>query len=232
MFSRPTSHKSHAVTRFVDLARKVPQKYREVGLLYTAALIFRNLVPFYVQTFYLCKLDLRDSRHTREGDPEIRAGIIPEDNDSLIALGAPPKFLPVSFESGTQFWILERGGQMVAYMWLEPIDLDWWGWLRVKISPNDICGAIVWVAPEHRGQGFGPRLNRHAASECARAGYSRIISTVDSLNRNSLRADRKVGYNRICHFVFLRFMGFTLVHSGSTLRLGRWSSSRPFQPPL
>jgi GNAT superfamily N-acetyltransferase len=97
---------------------------------------------------------------------------------------------------------------MVAYMWLEPIDLDWWGWLRVKISPNDICGAIVWVAPEHRGQGFGPRLNRHAASECARAGYSRIISTVDSLNRNSLRADRKVGYNRI---------------------LGRWSSSRPFE---
>ena len=223
-----------ASSKFLELLRKVPRKLREVGPLYTAASIFRRLLPCDVASFYICELDLNDPRHIRDSDPEIRPGLIPEDLDSFNALGAAASDLPARIEPSTRLWVLEPEDRPIAYMWLEPIDfdVDVFGWMRIKILAKDIRGVMLWVAPEYRGQGIGPRLDKHAATECARAGYSRIVSIVDTLNRNSLRADRKVGYKPICHVLGLRFAGFALVYFQRTLRLGRWSSSRPLDLPV
>lgn len=222
---------SATLSRFVELGNKVPGKIREVGLLYTAATIFRRLSPFDTLSFFLCELDLHDSRHNLDNDPEIRPGVFPDDTDSFLALGAPASRLPAKPEPDTQFWVLEQEGKPIAYMWLEPgdFDLDVFGWLRIKTLPNDIRGIKLWVAPGHRRRGIGPRMNRHCAAACAHAGYSRIVSIVDGLNRNSLRADRKVGYKIICHVRGLRFAGVAVIQFGRCLRFGRRSSSRPLE---
>jgi len=213
---------------FGESWRKVQRKSRESGPLYTAQLALQHVIPshlFDVRTFFLCELDLCNFAHVRERDPEIRAATH-EDIDLLATVGPSPAELHAGFERGVRVWLLEREGQLIAFMWLSPNDCERQDWGLFKASPKDIWGIDMRVVPEYRGQGIGPRMNRHAASECARLGYSRIVSCVSSLNRNSLRADQKVGYKRICHFFVFRFLGCTLVYSRGFLRLGRWNSRR------
>ncbi len=223
------SRMAHAVMSFGESWRKVRRKSHESGPLYAAQLSLQHVIPshlFDVPTFFLCELDLRNFAHVRERDPEIRAATH-EDIDLHATVGGPsPAELHAGFERGVRVWLLEREGQLIAFMRLSPNDCERQDWGLFKASPKDIWGIDMRVLPEYRGQGIGPRMNRHVASECARLGYSRIVSCVSSLNRNSLRADQKVGYKRICHFFVFRFLGCTLVYSRGFLRLGRWNARR------
>jgi GNAT superfamily N-acetyltransferase len=220
---------AHVVMSFGETWRKVLQRSRESGPLFAAQVSLQSVIPrhlFDVPMFFLCELDLRNFAHVRERDPEIRAAT-PEDIDLHATVGGPsPEELHAGFERGVRVWLLEREGQPIAVMGVSPNDYERQDWGLIKASPKDIWAFGLRVLPEYRGQGIGPRMNRHVASECARLGYSRIVSSVQSLNRNSLRADQKVGYKRICHFFVFRLLGCTLVYSRGFLRLGRWNSRR------
>jgi len=229
-FTEPKSRAARVMAGIVESWRKIRRKTRESGPLYTTQLVIQHLIPknlFNVQMFFLCELDLRKFARVRGNDPEIRSAT-EKDVDLLANLGPSPSFWCASFERGARVWVLEREGQVIAFMRLIASDYseDWLFPILFKGPPKDIWGTFLKVVPECRGQGIGPRMNRHVASECARLGYSRIMSCVDTLNRNALRADQKVGYRRIIHFIVIRFLGFTLVHSKGSLRLGRWSSRR------
>ncbi len=229
MSTKPYSLGPSIVSDFVRRLRKVQQSIDEIGFLMTAVRIVLRLAG--ARSFFLCQLDLCDEALGLKDDSEVRQGVLPQDRQHFISLGAPPTHIPTELEMGAQFCVLEHEGCAIGYMWLQPKSLHrevWWPWLRFRLSQDDIWGQFVWVAPEYRGQGFGPRVNKHALLQAARAGYTRVLSTVSTFNYRSIRADEKVGYRRLYYFITLRF-GVTLVFYNRTLRFGSWTASRPLE---
>lgn len=204
-------------------------KVREVGPAYTLQLAAERFVPKWlldVRVVYLCALDLSDAHRTNRPDPEIRLTDQPEFNRLTRhheALGN----MQDKLGPGVRLWVLERSGEIEAFMWLDSQVIQPSHWVRLALAPDEIAGIFLWVSPERRGEGLGPRMNRHISHECAGAGYTRIVSTVDTWNRNSLRADEKVGYRRIGKIRILRIFGFGGLFCRGLVRLGWWTRRRP-----
>ncbi len=229
MSTKSYSHGPSIVSNFIRRLREVQQSIDEIGFLMTAVRIVLRLTG--VRSFFLCQLDLCDEELGLKEDSEVRQGVLPQDRQHFVSLGAPPAGIPTELEMGTQFCVLEHEGRAVGYMWLQPKSLHSavrWPWLRFRLAQNDIWGQMLWVAPEYRGQDFGPRVNKHALWQAARAGYTRVLSMVVTYNYRSLRADEKVGYKRLCHFFTLRF-GIAVVYYNRSLRVGSWTASRPLE---
>ena len=229
MSTKPYSLGPSIVSDFVSRLRKIQPNIDEFGFSMAALRIVFRLTG--VHSFFLCQFDLCDETFGLKDDSEVRRGVLPQDRQHFISLGAPPYGIPTELEKGALFFVLEQKGCAIGYMWLQPKSLHrevWWPWLRFRLSQDDIWGQFVWVAPEYRGQGFGPRVNKHALLQAARAGYTRVLSTVSPYNYRSIRADEKVGYRRLYYFITLRF-GVTLVFYNRTLRFGSWTASRPLE---
>ena len=229
MSTKPYSLGPSIVSYFDRWLRKVQRSIDEFGFLMTAVRIVYRLTG--VQSFILCQLDLCDETLGLKDDSEVRRGVLPQDRQHFISLGAPPYGIPTELEKGALFFVLEQKGCAIGYMWLQPKSLHisgWWPWLQFRLTQDDIWGQKMWVAPEYRGQGFGPRVNKHALLQAARAGYTRVISHVVIYNTRSIRADEKVGYRRLCNF-FALHLGVALVFYNSSLRLGSWTAGRPLE---
>jgi GNAT superfamily N-acetyltransferase len=229
MSTKSHSHGPSIVSNFIGRLRKVQSSIEKNGVLNTAVKVFVHLTG--ARLFFLCQLDLCDEELGLKEDSEVRPGVLPQDRQHFVSLGASPEGIPTELEMGTQFFVLEHEGRAVAYMWLQPKSFHSevsWSWLRFRLAQNDIWGQMVWVAPEYRGQDFGPRVNKHALWQAARAGYTRVLSTVGKYNYPSLRADEKVGYKRLCHFFTLR-VGFAVIIYNRSLRVGPWTASRPLE---
>ncbi len=229
MSTKPYSFGPSIVSDFVRWLRKVQQNIDEFGFLMTAVRIVFHLTG--VQSFILCQLDLCDEALGLKDDSEVRRGVLPQDRQHFISLGAPPYGIPTELEKGAQFCVLEHEGCAIGYMWLQPKSLHisgWWPWLQFRLTQDDIWGQKMWVAPEYRGQGFGLRVSKHALLQAARTGYTRVLSTVSTYNTRSIRADEKIGYRRLCYVFTLR-LGVALVFFNRSLRIGLWTASRPLE---
>ncbi len=206
--------------------RKLVSKGRESGLLYTVQLLTDRLVPkilLDVRAVFLCELDLADASESFHPDSDIDR-VEADELERLIESHEVLGRMRSEFSPGARVWVLREGDEIEAFMLLAPEVILQSNWFRIDLSKDDIAGVFLWVSPEHRGKGLGPRMNRHVSQECARLGYSRIVSTVDALNRNSLRADEKVGYQRIGKIRILRIFGFGGVFLRRMRRLGWWTS--------
>jgi GNAT superfamily N-acetyltransferase len=208
--------------------RRLSSKVRETGFLYTAQLLVERLVPralLDIRSVYLCRLDLTPFSDPDHHDPAIdfagsELGELLEDHPVLADMNG--KASP-----GTRLWVLREGGEVAAFMWMDAATIQLSDWIHFTLSDSEIAGIFLWVSPARRGAGLGPRVNRHVSHECTKEGLTGVLSTVDTLNRNSLRADEKVGYVRIGRVRALRILGFALVRYGGMTRLGRWSARRP-----
>jgi GNAT superfamily N-acetyltransferase len=213
---------------------RLTSKAREAGLPYTLQLLAERLVPkllLDIRVVYLSELDLGGALSTTHKDQEIHLAESDE-FEHLVQHHDVLGGMRQKLGSGVQLWVLDADDEVDAFMWLNPDVIQPSHWVRLELAQDEIAGVFLWVAPERRGTGLGPRMNRHISHECARAGYSRIVSTVDAWNRNSLRADEKVGYKRIGKILVLRVLGFGGLFFRRRSRLGWWTKDRPLTLPV
>lgn len=229
MSTKSYSNRPAIVSNLIGVLRKFQQSIDEIGFIRTAERIVLRLTG--TKSFFLCQLDLCNKELGLKEDSAVRQGILPQDPQYFASLGARHWEIPNELEKGAQFCVLEHEGCSVGYMWLQPKSVHIGGdcpWLRFRLAQNDIWGQMMFVAPDYRGQGLGPRVNKHALWQAARVGYTRVLSTIGSYNDSSLRADEKIGYRRLCRFFTLRF-GVTVVYYSRSLRVGSWTASRPLE---
>ncbi len=214
--------------------RRFVSKVREVGLLYALELTAERLVPrilFDLRAVYLCQLALGSDLTTAPREPHIHLAE-PDELERLMRHHDALRGMREKLGPGVKLWVLGEDGHIDAFMWLDSHVIQPSNWVRLELSEHEIAGVYVWVSPERRGTGLGPRVNKHVSHECARAGYARIVSTVDLLNHNSLRADEKVGYERIGKVFVWRILGFGGVFCAGMARLGWWTGKHPLALPV
>lgn len=220
--------------------RKLRRKISQVGLLYTVQLLLKQYIPsilFAVNSMEINGSDVRNLRRAPESDPNIRWAST-DDFDFLVTSGYySAEQTRALFARGARAAILVREGELLACMWLEAkaqvgeslVNEDW---LRYALSPTDFWTINAWVASDERGRDVYAQVRDFAASDYARAGFTRLVGAVDSLNRNSLRAGRKKGARPIGRLYFLRFLGFTLVRFAGSTHFGWWGLGRRFVLPI
>ena len=204
------------------------RKTREVGLLYTAQLALKRLIPvflFNANKLFVVSTDIRPWKHYQTGDPEFRwAG--PEDIDKMLATGEPAASVRKNFEGGARLAVIERSGRIVAYFWCQTNSVDHIDWLRYRLLPTDVWVVFAWIAAELRGQGMHARISNLVFAEFARGGYTRCLSVVDALNRNVIRAGAKGDASLVGQIWFVRVFGLTFVRIDRAVRIGWWGLGR------
>ena len=207
-------------------AGKLRRKLREVGWPYTLQLIAEHLIPrslFEFGWFHLCELDLDVVEPPDVEDLTIREAK-PQD---VARLAEVEPRIRESLEAKGRAWLAFRDRRLLAFMWFEAADHRRFSWLRLQIGPGEIFGASLHVEAASRGQGVGPRLNRYISCRLRDAGFRRVVSCVDCLNRNSLRADRKVGYRLLCPVAMVRVLGLAVLRINGRTHVGCWSARHP-----
>lgn len=213
----------------MNALRRFWAKIEEVGLWYALYLMVERAIPGFVlevRSVYLSQLHLAPFLDPTYHDPDIRLAGAAEferlmHNHPVLA-GMREKLGP-----GVRLWVLFDGADLSAFMWLDTSVIGLTEWVRFQLADDEIAGVFLWVSPERRGTGLGPRINRHISHQYAREGRTRVVSTVDSLNRNSLRADEKVGYERIGKLRAIRILGLCFTSWRGERRLGLWSRRHP-----
>lgn len=205
-------------------------KLREVGPLYLAQLTLqRAFVPrlFEVDWRVIVAMDLRIlPQGVADGD--IREATT-NDIDRFVAFGERADVIRNRLRNGQRGWVVERNGCFLGYDWLGLPLKTISPWLFIEGSEGDVWGHFIKIRNDCRGTGLGPRLRRHVAQECARAGYTRMLGTIDGLNRNSQSALSKAGFGPLGTVFFVSLLGLTLVRHGRRWRLGFWSADQPLQ---
>jgi RimJ/RimL family protein N-acetyltransferase len=107
---------------------------------------------------------------------------------------------------------------------LETYEYDW---LRVTMGEADINGRYAWVDPSCRGRGIMPKLNIAMDALSCAAGYVRIVSIVNALNKRAQEADRKIGYRKLAHIIRSKFLGLCLVRTKKGAAFGRFDRKNP-----
>lgn len=199
------------------------ERYGQLGLAtYARYLLFRALgvVQMHVH-------QRPTDQHSRDGYfiDELRPG----DVDEFRRRGVRDELLTELASEHTMALVHRQDGVANAFFMLGNVPFDFQGneWLIVTPSPTDICGRYLWVAPEARGRGIDPALNVAADAGCRAAGYDHIVSTVSAFNAPSLRADAKIGYDRVVRLTAWRFLGICFVKFDRHLVVGRFRGAKP-----
>ncbi len=205
------------------------RKIREVGLLYTIQITVERLIPdalFRLRGAVFVDIDLRESRGNTGLDREVQWAT-EADLDALAIGYRTPAELRKRMRDGARVAYVERDGKVVSFAWFQPDFGDLNGWLRMTSLPGeDVWSIDAWTISAYRGQNLYPRILGVACAEFARAGYTRMLSVIMSLNRNSLKASEKIGTKRLVTLYYLRLLGLTLLWGELGFRLGRWSRKR------
>lgn len=210
------------------------QKFREVGLLFTAQIFLRRYCPHDIHdlcSWVISAQSLRRWAGAGIVHPQVRwAG--PDELDRINPLGASHAELATRFESGERLAIYEIDGKIVGQNWYSTGVHDHDGWLHFELRPTDVWGYEMWTDKTYRGRGIANRIADFANRHFADGGYDRMIGVIDVLNRNSLRTLEKHGNRNIGRVWFWRCLGFTLIRVDGLAHRGRWNSMRPFALPL
>jgi len=143
------------------------------------------------------------------------------------------------FSCGGRPVLLERDGELVTYVWYLPDGVSNSGWIWIAPGPEELVSTGHQVLPKFRGQGIYQRTRNFAGSQLAAEGYRRHISTVEALNRASLRAGEggrpgtgprryvgRITYVRILGLVIFRLSGAT---GSRKWGAGFWRRKHPYR---
>lgn len=206
---------------------------REVGPLYAAHRVLTRYVPswlFYLNVFVVLRVELSRFADAAAEDPEMRwAG--PADLDALARFGGVD-YIAARLERGEAVAVLEQDGKILGWHSHATGYDQQSGWFRFDLGPKDVFFNIIVVAPQHRGQGLGPRIMDFALRETAAQGYQRAYFIIDALNRNSLKAFSRIESRPAGRIAYLRLLGLTVAKIGPRVRCGFWSPENPLRLPL
>lgn len=224
-----TNHFS-LVDRARSIVRRVHRKVGESGWAYTAQLSLQRVIPgwlFDVSTLWLCQRTLgEDVQAIVDDEFRLRS---PAEIGGLAAKGVlRPKLAPGASDPTVIVWTLHRGPDLVGSFLMKQGAYFPFHFLRLDLDDDEVVGDEVFVVPDRRGNGLGPHMNRLVAHHYRQQGKRRIVSVVDVLNRNALRMDEKVGYERLTMLVIVRLAGLTLVVTRGQTGLGRFTADKPF----
>lgn len=224
----------HNWSEIIGTPAKVWRKAKEVGPFYALQLVFWQVVPHWLFDFNVWVVaitDLRDRVEITDHDPAIRWAD-ERDIDALVSTGLDRAKITAEFAKGARIAVFERDGRVIAHHRLRIATHEQDDWLFFKCRPDDITGGVLWVAPEHRGSGIGPRMMGFTWSELARAGFPRIVAIVNVLNRNSRRALAKKRGMEKGRIYYLRLFGLAFLHYGSLNRVGCWHPRNRLEIPF
>lgn len=219
-----------------SIARRLRQKRAEVGLYYMLRIIVLDfLVPswlFDTRDFALLVWDLDRSPPAEPSEPGIRSAA-KSDTALLCQLGRPAAEISKRFEEGASASVVTQPGELQGYHWAKPGPWFKLAWLAFQpSSPSDIFSLDTRVKWSYRGRDLARQLRWHAAARARRQGYRRMYCTIDTHNRNSLRAAEKAGYHPIARLKFVRLLGLTWILVDSRHRLGFWTRHHPLTIPV
>ena len=148
------------------------------------------------------------------------------DAAALAGLGEAPSVLAARLRRGDlAATVAGPDGRPVAYAWYRRAG-DRGPGLRFEIEPEAAWAYDLLVAPQRRGRGLAGRLLDRAEADLARAGVRRIVSTVDRVNRASLRVAAARGSACLGDVLALRLAGVTARREAWAGRRPRWSIDR------
>lgn len=219
-----------------SLVQRLRHKRAEVGLYYMLRILVLDfLVPswlFDTRDFALLVWDFDRSPPAEPSEPGIRSAA-KSDTALLCQLGRPAAEISKRFEEGASTSVVTQSGELQGYHWVKPGPWFKLAWLAFQpSSPNDIFSLDTRVKWSYRGRDLARQLRWHAAARAKRQGYRRMYCTIDTHNRNSLRAAQKVGYHPIARLRFFRLLGLTLILVDDRRRLGFWTRRRPLIIPV
>lgn len=210
------------------------RKSREVRPLYLLQIVFQKVVPrdlLRVRSLFLFETDFQGRKTTAPDDPNIRWATM-EDVAGLARLANGPEEVRARFESGARAVIALRDGRVVAAVWYRPGYCEMDHWMRFTAPADAVWGLSARVLPEYRGQRLFGNMKRLAALDYARAGHSRILTYIETLNYNSIKANRTSGGRPVGRVVTVRFLGFSAVYCNRRLRVGRWTPEKLLELPI
>lgn len=124
------------------------------------------------------------------------------------------------FARGDRAAILVEGDRVPACVFVRGGAYDETG-LRFPLASDERWFYDAWVTPSHRGRRLHSRLTQAAADDLAGEGVRRVLSTVDHLNRASVRSLRHRRSRAVGEALVIQAGGVTL--SGVRCGLGRRS---------
>lgn len=213
---------------------RIRRKVAEVRTPYALFLAFRRLfrpARFEYVSMYVLSLDLSRLEGSQTTNDPIRE-ITAKDEADLERLDEPKETVLARFARGQRVWVFERDGRILAFDWIAGAEKTISNWLILGGAPGAFWGHFVKVQADCRGMGLGPRLRRHICQDYARAGYSRILTTVDRGNRNSIRFQLKAGAVPFGQIRSISLLGLTLLCHGRRWRLGFWNARQPLRIAL
>jgi len=217
-----------------SLFARIRRKLVEVRFRYAAFLAARRLFRpglFEYADMYVLTLDLSGLDQADDSGLPIKE-ITAADQPYLGRLDEPQAVVLNRFARGQRVWVYERDGRILAFDWIAGAEKTLSDWLIVGGAPGAFWGHFLKVQADCRGMGLGPKLRRHICQGYARAGYTRLLTTVDTRNRNSISYQLKAGAQPFSRVRFLSLLGLTLLRHGRRWRLGFWSARRPLRIAL
>ncbi len=211
--------------------RRLRRKIREVGWLYAAQLLLERQIPenlFGINKLLFSKSDPRIRSAHELRDAEMRI-VSAGDPGALAGAEAWPWHLRAAVEEEQNVAVFTREGRTIAYRTFTTGNYDQTNWLRFIIPPDAVRIGYVWVAPELRGREIAVGSRNALARYHAAHGVAWNISSIDALNRNSLRAHEKHGGGYAGGLFYVRLFGLTLVRTDGVFKLGVWGSKRPLE---
>lgn len=118
--------------------------------------------------------------------------------------------------AGDRAAIVERDGDVLAHVFVSLGSYPETG-LDVRMAPDECWLYDGWVHPDTRGQRLHSRLIQAAVDDLGRQGVRRALSTIDHLNRASVRSSGRRRATRIGDALVIQTAGVTLtaVRSGA-----------------
>lgn len=216
------------------LRARIGRKVAEVKAPYASFLALKRLFRsslFEYANMYVLTLELSLCEGPDPDGPSIRE-VTAADASDLERLDEPRDAVLGRFARGQRVWVFEQDGRILAFDWIAGAEKTLSDWLIVEGAPGAFWGHFLKVQADCRGMGLGPRLRRQVCREYARAGYCRLLSTVDTGNRNSLSFQLKAGAQPFGQIRFFSLLGVTLLRHGRRRRLGRWNARYPLRIAL
>ena len=155
--------------------------------------------------WYQCDLD--DSRPRRELSEEVR--LIRADAsqmDALIRVGQDPEDVRLCLDGGNDVWLaLDDDGPLFSCFTFRnetPVAAAAKG--RLPLPPGTACLEDSVTSPAARGRGIAPACWTLIGDELAAAGFTALVTKIETSNTASRRAVEKVGFAPVAVMQFVR----------------------------
>jgi RimJ/RimL family protein N-acetyltransferase len=181
---------------------RIQQRIRRDGIAATARQMGRRLrkVAYLREEHLWYQLDLDDSRPRRELPDEVRlVRAQPADAEAVAQLGQDVEAARQRIEDGNDLWLVFDGDQALfacyTFRYATPVMAAADGTL--SLPPGAACLEDSVAAPAARGRGIAPGAWTLVGDELARAGYTALVTKIETANAPSRKAVEKVGFRPV-----------------------------------